>query len=459
MRWPIKRQLLLPNLLVVLLAIVSASGAGAYFHGVRARRNQEENLDRLTATLAEGKFPLTEEVLRQMSGLSGAEFVVLGADETVEAATLPFDRRDLERLRAAGAASDEPVQSTLTANRQTFRCRRVAVAARPPLETPRALIVLYPEDRWTAVMWQAASPMLAVGALAALAVGAVSAWTAHRFVRPIHSLSQQAAAVARGEFRPVALPRRDDEIRDLALSIHRMTEQLARYEDQVRRNEQLRTLGRLSAGLAHQLRNAATGARMAIELHERECPMPPPRESLAVALRQLQLMESYLQRFLAVGRDHPAAMETLSLSAAAAEALALMRPGCEHVGVELVFREPPEPIHVRGDADALRQLVLNLTLNAVDAASLRGDAPRVTVAVERRAAGRAALHVSDTGPGLSPEVAERLFEPFVSGKPHGAGLGLYVARQVAEAHQGAIHWERIGGETRFSVVFPPAAES
>jgi nitrogen-specific signal transduction histidine kinase len=66
----------------------------------------------------------------------------------------------------------------------------------------------------------------------------------------------------------------------------------------------------------------------------------------------------------------------------------------------------------------------------------------------------AALRVCDTGPGPSPQVADHLFEPFVSGRPEGTGLGLYVARQVVEGHHGSIGWQRENGETCFTVELP-----
>jgi signal transduction histidine kinase len=110
---------------------------------------------------------------------------------------------------------------------------------------------------------------------------------------------------------------------------------------------------------------------------------------------------------------------------------------------------------VRGDPEALRQLTVNLVLNAVEAAGRQSAGrPRITVALERAGQDRAALHVRDTGSGPPPEVADRLFEPFISGKPEGTGLGLYVARQVVEGHHGSIRWQRHDGETCFTVELP-----
>ena len=167
---------------------------------------------------------------------------------------------------------------------------------------PLSLAVLYPEEQWSAVRRQAIYPLLLVGAAAVLAAMLVTALLARQVVRPLEFLRRQAAAIEQGDFRPMPLARRNDEIQDLARSINHMVERLARYEADVRQNERLRTLGQLGAGMAHQIRNAATGARLALDLHRRVCSAADDSETLDVAVRQMALMETYLQRFLTLGR-------------------------------------------------------------------------------------------------------------------------------------------------------------
>ena len=159
----------------------------------------------------------------------------------------------------------------------------------------------------------------------------VASVLAQRFVRPLKVLGEQAATIADGRFRGVAVPRRNDEIHDLVLCINGITEKLSRYESEVRRNERLWTLGQLGAGMAHQLRNSATGARMDIEMHQRECPSgDSDGKPLQIALRQLSLMESYLQRFLSLGRSNPTPHEKIALEELLEDALELVRPACAH---------------------------------------------------------------------------------------------------------------------------------
>ena len=273
-------------------------------------------------------------------------------------------------------------QPSLELAGRVYLSQRTAIVGRGPGTVSGSLVVLYSQERWSAATWQAAYPALAAGAVAVLAVVVVTTLLAQRFVRPIRRLGDQTARIAQGDFTPVGVGKVDDELRDLAVSINRMTERLGQYEREVRRSEQLRTLGQLGAGMAHQLRNAATGGRMAIELHQRQC-AAAGGEDLEVALRQLRLMESYLQRFLTLSRPKRQVHEIVPLAALVDDVCALVRPACLHAGIELTALKPAEPLCVQGDAEELRQLVVNLALNAVDATSGHEQSPaRIVVALE-----------------------------------------------------------------------------
>jgi nitrogen-specific signal transduction histidine kinase len=117
------------------------------------------------------------------------------------------------------------------------------------------------------------------------------------------------------------------------------------------------------------------------------------------------------------------------------------------------------PLLLCGDESGLAQLVVNLTLNAIEAAAgapSRRGTPTVEVrlvhADDRR--NIALLEVADNGPGPGADVRDRLFDPLVTDKPDGAGLGLAVAKEIAELHRGAIRWERRGDWTCFIVELP-----
>jgi len=457
MRWPIRIQLLLPMVSIVVLAIVLATAASTYLSVAGARRRQAEQLRRVVATLTEASFPLSETVLKQMSGLSGGQFVLLDDRQAVVHSTIPLGRPDLEVLRQIrGERSlDLFSRNVVELTGRAYFADLVPVAARRRASHPRSLIVLYPQDRWWAVARQAAYPILSGGAVAVLVGMLVSMPLAGRFVRPIKALGDQAMAIADGSFQPLDVPRRNDEIADLTLLINRMTDRLSRYETEVRRNEQLRILGQLGAGMAHQMRNAATGARMAIELHQRRAAEASEVETLGTALRQLRLMESHLQRFITLARAEPVPHEPVALERVLDEVLELVRPACDHAKIRLGARYPDRPVRVEGDAHALGQLLTNLVFNAIHAVGSEVEsAGEIRLELERSDAARAILCVKDSGPGPGADVAGNLFEPFVTDKPDGTGLGLYLARQVAEAHGGTIRWERRESMTCFVVELP-----
>lgn len=231
------------------------------------------------------------------------------------------------------------------------------------------------------------------------------------------------------------------------------------YEQQVRRSEQMKTLSVLGASLAHQLRNAVTGCRLALELHAADCHTHGSGECLEVATRQLKLMESQLQRFLRIGkRPAELAKRDIDLGDMVEELLPLVRPAAQHTGVALDCRISSQTLTVNGDEEALSQVLLNMLLNAIEAAqqhsALRQQPSRVSIDVGPAKDAVAEIVISDSGAGPDETMAATLFEPFVTSKKEGAGLGLAMAKEVVEAHGGTIDWNRENGMTRFRVELP-----
>jgi signal transduction histidine kinase len=456
LRWPIHLQLLVPMVAVVLLATFLATAITAFWIALRVRTEQRESLRRAVKTLGEAPFPFTASVLSQMSGLSGAEYVVMTAQGRRQESTLAVGPPELEELARLAHSQDRNAREEVIAlGERSYLVDFVSIPRRAHFTEPATLFILFPEDELTARIHQAVYPALLAGVVAAGVAVAIATWLARRFVRPIHTLAARTAAIARGDFTPMPIGPRNDELHDLAQSINRMTAQLADYEREVRHSERLRTLGQLGASMAHQLRNAATGGRMAIELHRRDCPAGTADESLEVALRQLRLMESYLRQFLSIEPAAPAARQPVDVVRLTKEVLELVRPSFVHAGVELQFTPPAESLVLQGDTEALGQLATNLVLNALDAALTGAQRPpRVAVDVLRNADGRGLLRVQDTGPGPATSVRDQLFHALVSTKPDGFGLGLFVARQIAERHGGRLGWQRNEEMTCFSFEFP-----
>lgn len=462
LRLPISLQLLLPIVGLVVLAVVVSAAATAGWLALRVRFEQRESMRGLAQALADARFPLTQHVLAQLHEFTGAEFVLFDEQRRISATTLPAlsesNRRLIAELIESPLASHSlrlpRTSDGNPAEAEEFFIDRVALTS-PPGPARGTLFVLHPQQRVTHRMLAAGVPALVVGAAAVLLSLAAGAWLARRMVRPVHTIREQAARIAQGDFAPMPIDRPNDELRDLCEAINRMAVQLSEYEGAVRRSERMETLGRLGAALAHQLRNAAAGSRLAIELHARLCPVEK-NESLTVALRQLTIIETYLQRFLSLGQIAPPCRAAIDVRRAIDEATALLQPLIEHHGVRVDVAAPDRPVAVAADAEAIRQLIVNLTGNAIEAAQTvanRGGHVWLNIGCQ---GDRAILTVADNGPGPPAEIAARLFEPFASAKTGGIGLGLWVARQIAEAYGGSLAWRRESGRTIFEFRFPLA---
>lgn len=450
MRWPIRNQILVPFVSVLVTAVSSTAVASAYFAARRAEADTIRQIRAVSQTLAQTNFPLTPSVLERMRGLSGAHFVVRERSGRVVQSTLP----NLMLLPAPLARDsrernfDAPARhASLTIGGRAFLATEVAV---PSPTGSASLVVLFPEATWQQARWDAATPPLAIG-LAALAVLIVVAyWLAEHISRPIRRIEQQVSAIANGNFQVIESEPRGDELRELVGSVNRMATQLRDLHETIRRTERSHVLGQVAGGLAHQLRNAITGARLAAQIHQRRCPADPLDQSLAVSLQQLTLTEQQVAGLLALHQPRASPFVSCDLCKVLDEVALLVGPACQHAHVDFCNSHDFAPTWVAGRPDDLRAAILNLTLNAIEAAG-----PSGSVRLELTCSGTdARVVVRDTGPGPPPELADRLFEPFVTGKPEGIGLGLALAQQAAIEHHGTLNWSRDKAETTFSMTVP-----
>ncbi len=465
MRWPLRNQIMVPMIGVMLPALVGVSALNAYLSGHKVKQQIERQLQGVTSTLSESNFPLTSGVLQQMRGLTGAEFVL--ADDSgqllasiAEAEALSLADSDFLQTQLQQAEKLTLGEPIYVGGRWYFHAA-VQLERHNALEQTVQLHILYPEQSYREVWRQAVYPPLVIGAVALLLVVLFAGVIASRIVRPMLRLQSQVGRISEGDFRRIELPSRNDEVRDLSVSVSRMAGLLSRYEDEVRHNERLRTLGQLGSGIAHQLRNSATGCRLAIELHRRECPPGSNCECLDVADRQITLMEKQLKRFLSLGKPSTRPSKAIHLATLIENTLPLLHPYARHVGVTMQWSPPPQPYTIIGESDGLEQLLLNLLMNAIEAASRCNEdslppitQKRVTIQLRQEVHGRVTLEVADSGDGPACSVQEELFEPFVTDKPDGTGLGLSVAKEIAEQHGGKICWQRRDNATSFTVELP-----
>ncbi len=456
MRWSLRYQILGPVSVVMLASLATVSGWSAYVAATRTRAALDQQLRRITETLSRSNFPLTDRVLEQMKGLSGAEFVVWSEQGPV-AASDPQVARGFQpptpREPPAETDSAFALRERVTLHGQAYLHAAVPLAGGG---AGRTLHVLYSAEGYR-LAWQSAFyPPLVAGGGAWIGVSAVVAWIAGRFGRRLSHLIGRVRRIADGDFQPMEVPPRNDEVRDVSEAVNRMAGMLAEYHDNVRRSERLRTLEQIGAGMAHQLRNSATGCRLALDLHAQEC-REPASESLQVAGQQLRVMERYLARFLELGKGrHVGRRVEVDLRDVVEEVVTLAGPQARHLNVRLNWDRPAESPLILVEREELGQAVSNVLLNAIEAAAGVEAAAERRVDVSLRCASpqSVVIEIRDSGPGPAAEIGHALFEPFVTDKPDGVGLGLAVSHEIVESHRGRLAWTRVGEQTSFCIELP-----
>ena len=463
MRWPLRNQIMLPMLGLMLAALVGVSILNAYLAGRNSKQQIEHQLHEVTSTLAQSNFPLTSAVLKQMAGLSGAEFIAESdSGEVFQSRTW---QGDLPKERPIQQPASFNLGEQVQLDGKDFFHTVVLLQRSRGRHVELRLHILYPVSVYQKAWQQAFYPPLVIGAIALLLVISIATVVSARLVRPMLELQSQVGKIASGNFQSMELPKRDDEIRDLSRSINRMAELLGRYEVEVRQNERLRTLGQLGSGIAHQIRNSATGCRLAIELHQRDCQPEDSCDCLDIANRQVTLMEKQLKRFLSLGVTKSSIKESFDLTSLVENTIPLLEPYARHVNVELGCTNIDSSFTIVGDQNALEQLLINLLVNAIEAAAqcdstAQIHSGKVTIALQpaHNNPDCVQLVICDTGRGPTREMQSQLFEPFATSKHDGTGLGLSVAQEIAEQHGGNIYWNRQNSMTCFTVELPFEAQ-
>jgi signal transduction histidine kinase len=189
----------------------------------------------------------------------------------------------------------------------------------------------------------------------------------------------------------------------------------------------------------------------------------PPEEHVRVIHLEMGRLARLIDTLLKHGESEIEGPRSFDMVELVREIETFIEPACRERGLGLDVRLPARPVQVVGQRDALKQAILNLVLNGLEATEdgSRGPAPqsgspkgRLSVTLEATAAG-AALEVRDSGPGIPPEILDRIFTMHFTTKESGTGIGLYVARSIIESHGGEIRVDPgLGRGASFTVTLP-----
>jgi signal transduction histidine kinase len=314
--------------------------------------------------------------------------------------------------------------------------------------------------------------------VALVAVGGclvVVGYIARRMARPIEDLTDGARALAKGNLG-IRIPLRTrDELGTLAQAFNDMAHSLSRsqaelkaknqalsqaYQDlssmqqQLLRSERLAAIGQLAAGVSHEIDNPVGIILGYAELlHADMEENDPRRDDLKAIIDECRRCKRITGGLLGFARPTAGSRDLINFNHLIEETVLSLKPQRLFKELDLHLDLPDDPLTLQGDPDQLRQVLINVLLNAAQAISGSG-----TVCIRLNAKDdRAVLSVDDNGPGVSSEDFEAVFEPFFSTKAHGegTGLGLAVCRKLINDHGGDIHITAspLGG-ARLTIVLP-----
>jgi signal transduction histidine kinase len=430
----------------------------------RALRSRvESQIQNAAALVSQSDFALNPAILRSVKAVTRADIVTYSASGRVEAST--FDSSDdaahLARVVAAGDARVPTLQQLDCGVPCYVAYRRVA--ARP--DTTVAVVAETSELQ--AATRTVTRTIVGAAIFCLLLIVLVSQLVAQRVTAPLNDLVRFTRTVAAGERRQRASSG-DDEIGRLGAAFNDMLDRLEQSQSALVKSEKLAVAGLVSARAAHDIRNPLSSIKMQTQLlraalrpvaagGRRDADLKTG-EILDAVLRDIAQVEVALRDLLELARPGELDLRSAELPAVVCDVLSQLRLQLTHRKIAVRVDAPTDLPTVRLDVERFRQALVNVVNNAADAMATGGA---LDVVLRRgRDGATIELDVCDDGVGIDADIADRVFDPFVSTKRHGVGLGLVNAKAVLERHGGGIALEaRAPRGTRATLWLPTEART
>ena len=318
--------------------------------------------------------------------------------------------------------------------------------------------------------------LILVGILGLIVAVELAVFLSYVLTRPLRRLTWMCREIAAG--KSVRVPQSvfsPSEFSELIDSFNDMSEQLARWRDvqrQLSRMDRLAALGEMMSGLSHEIRNPLASMRIQADLLRDEIErigagdfrgedIRDAGDQINALCEEMDRLNNIVVQLLSFVRPRPAVVNPTKLDDILPWAGSMIGPQAQKQGVRLVLKCEEPDVTVMADGEALRQVVMNLALNAIQAAG-RGGMLSISVGRSQSAARsgvRGVITVSDTGGGVPPGIEHRIFDPFFTTKKEGTGLGLSIVQRITESLGGELSLENGAGGATFRVYLTLAERS
>ncbi|MCD6385053.1 cache domain-containing protein [Candidatus Sumerlaeota bacterium] len=332
---------------------------------------------------------------------------------------------------------------------------------------------------YTLLLWKTILIFLGTALLGILIVVYVSIRAAHYISDPLMKIAKVARKISNGDYQQRAEIDREDEIGYLAKTLNQMTdkllsaqeslknwnkeleqkvkeatEEVKRMERQLCQSEKLASLGKLAAGVAHEINNPLTGVLTIASLMLEDLPEDDPRrEDVETIVRETMRCRKIVRGLLDFARQSPPERKPANINQIIENTLQLLQNqiAINNIQVQKELASGLPDIWV--DVDQIQQVLVNITLNAIEAMSAKGG--ELTIRSYLFQDGFIAIDITDTGVGIAMEDIKHLFDPFYTTKQSGTGLGLAISYGIVQRHGGRIKvHSHFGKGTTFTVILP-----
>jgi signal transduction histidine kinase len=241
-----------------------------------------------------------------------------------------------------------------------------------------------------------------------------------------------------------------------ALLTMRDSESMRKIEDEIEVSRRLANVGKLTSGVAHEVKNPINSIVVHLEIlrNKLKDPDADTQRHMDVIGSEIQRLDRVVQTLVDFTRPVELSLSEVDLRDVAGQVAFVARPDCERHGVQLVTEIADEPLPAKIDSDLFKQALLNIVINGAQAMA---DGGTLTIRAHRQDGDDAQIEVQDTGPGIPPAIRDKIFNLYFTTKKSGSGIGLAMTYRIMQLHNGSIHFDtRVGEGTIFYLTLPLA---